>query len=737
MNAHFITSLRAVVLAAAFGLFSISPAAHGQPAPAASALTPGEPVKVNDAITLRAAPMTASVEPGGRLVVAVEITHAPKYHLWPAAGVKLPADIEEFAIRTELGLPKNDAGGPIIPAWIARLDGVQWPEAHPGKVADPSGEHPTVTVPLYSDIAVAFVRLEVAKAVTPGDMTLNLALRFQACNEQTCLMPEDVLLPVKVKIVAKGATSALVPPTALFKDYDASLWGKGPAPQSASATPPQPTSTPTPPTSGVASAPTKPTGGMSGSFFGVDLGTSFLLLFLFAVLGGFLLNLTPCVLPVIPIKVLTLTQHAKTKRQALVLGLWMALGVVAFWAAAGIPMAFISVGLDPSRYIFGVWWITLIIGLIITLMGLGIMGLFNINLPQSVYAVEAKADSPSGSFLFGVMTAVLGLPCFGFVVGGLLAGAATLPSLTIMAVFVGIGVGMAAPYLILAVWPDLLKFIPRTGPASELLKQVMGIILIAAAAYFIAAGLKALTSDYPYITGSIGWWAVAFFIAVAGVWMIIRTFQITRRLVPRVAFPIIALLMVLGIGIFAQGKFIEDRENYNALAAASTSTGPSAATVPAGVWMKYSPELFAALRSSNRPVFLDFTADWCINCKALHKLLLAKGAALERLKASNVVLLEVDCTSTRAKGWDLLRDLGRTGVPTWVVYGPATGTTPVVIDLTTPTVDTLLVAIDKAGIPKPPLTGQPSPATSTALAPSNPVSLPSRDASLPVRDASR
>jgi thiol:disulfide interchange protein len=110
-------------------------------------------------------------------------------------------------------------------------------------------------------------------------------------------------------------------------------------------------------------------------------------------------------------------------------------------------------------------------------MGIGIMGLFTIQLPAAVYAVNPKAETAWGSFLFGVMTAVLGLPCFGFVAGALLAGAATLPASTVMLVFASIGVGMAAPYLVLSAKPSLLRHLPRTGPASELVKQVMGLLL--------------------------------------------------------------------------------------------------------------------------------------------------------------------------------------------------------------------------------------------------------------------
>ena len=412
-----------------------------------------------------------------------------------------------------------------------------------------------------------------------------------------------------------------------------------------------------------------------------------------AAIGGFVLNLTPCVLPVIPIKVMTLTQHATSRRHAIVLGLWMALGVVAFWAAIGLPMALVSRLLDPSQLIFGIWWVCMAVGLVVALLGLGIMGLFTFNLPQSVYMIETKADSPFGSFLFGVLAAVLGLPCFGFVAAGLLAPSLTMPATHILTIFVGLGVGMAAPYLVLSAYPQLLKFIPRTGPASELVKQVMGILLLAAAAFFIAASIEVLLSEFPYLAGSMTWWSAGFFIALAGLWMTVRTFQITSRAAPRVVFPILAVAMTLGIGVFANDRLRSDRESYLARQEAMASAGVLA-EVPAGVWLPYTPELLATVRESGRPVFLEFTASWCITCKGF------KAAVLDPMKdvfkSRGVVLLVVDCSFRSSKGSMLLAEFARPGVPQWAIYGPGADA-PVFAEFTHQSV---LNALDAAGVPK-------------------------------------
>jgi thiol:disulfide interchange protein len=700
-------------------------------------------------VALRAVPQYASVAQGGTLVIAVEMDHKEHYHSWPAKEVKLPDDIDESSIRTEVGPAQDKDGQPVLSAWIARVIGTQFPKASPGKVPDPTGAKPTIEVPLYSGKAITYLRLQVKPDATLGEQTFIVRVYSQSCNEQTCDMPREELREVKVKVVAKGTTDLGNPnePT-LFEGLKPLSSAAPTIPIPKPATPDAP-KVATPAGAGTTRAPvdtdhalkplTKPFAGATpaspvnpapiagkitanptaappasgATLFGVDIGTNIIVLAFASMLGGFILNLTPCVLPVIPIKVMSLTQHATSRSHALMLGLWMAAGVVAFWTAIGLPMAIISRQLDPSQYIFGTWWICLFIGVAVALLGLGIMGLFTLNLPQSVYMVETKADSPFGAFLFGVLAAVLGLPCFGFMAGGLLAAASALPAVSIMTIFVCLGIGMAAPYLVLSIWPQLLRFIPRTGPASELVKQVLGILMIAGAAYFVTAGIQVLLDEFPYLAGSMVWWAVGFFIAVASLWLIIRTWQISKNFLRRGVFTLLAVAMSAGIVYFAMGRVRVDRASFvereQAMAAASVGRTTTTAELPAGVWFEYKPESLAAVRASGRPVFLDFTASWCITCKAF------KASTLDPLKSEfkkrGVVLLEVNCSVNNSPGSKLLRELNRTGVPAWVVYAPG-AETPRIVSVE-PSTATVLAALDAAGIVSPV-------ATTSTLPPSKP-----------------
>jgi len=664
------------------------------------------------AVQARAVAQHSAVAQADRLVIAVELDHAPSFHTWPSAETSLGGEVDAFAIRTEFILLN-------APAW-AKLDGVQYPSTHPDKVANPDGSGIPLTVPLFSGRAIGYLRILLAPDAPIGEQSLTIGVNFQACDDKQCQMPEEQSHTVRFTIAAAGTAptaSGSANEPALFTAYDQTKWGATP-----------PTQVATPNNSAPASIPATaaPVAAGGASLFGFNLGSSFLLVALASALGGFILNLTPCVLPIIPIKVLTLTQHASSKQHAIVLGLWMAVGVVAFWTVIGIPMALISRQLDPSQFIFGIWWVCMLIGLIIALMGLGIMGLFTLNLPQAVYSVDAKADSPFGSFMFGVLTAILGLPCFGFVAGGLLAAAATMPAYLVMTIFIGIGVGMAAPYLVLSAYPQLLKFIPRTGPASELVKQVMGILLIAAAAFFIAASIQTLISDYPYLAGSMTWWATGFFIALAGIWMTVRTFQITAKPIPRLLFPVLAIAMTLGIGLFANGRFSQDRKDYLASEAALATAGASG-EVPAGVWLHYTPELLATVRGSGRPVFLDFTASWCITCKALKAALLDPEPLASMFKDRGVILLKVDCSSRNSPGTKLLTEFGRTGVPTWAIFGPRKAE-PIFVGVDTPTVNTVVQSLNLAGVPD---AAADSTAARPGLSPSVPIVIPIKSSTNP------
>lgn len=581
-------------------------------------------------LEVSATPSSTQVVPGAQdLVIAVVLDHNPGFHVYPNVPV-LPEALDGFpATPTQIEVE--------TPEWLS-AGRIQWPDEHEVSVNFTGSP---VSLRVYEGKAIAFVPIRVASDAPIGSYELPIRVSYQACDATMCFPPTTDELTVTLEVVeAVGDVAASDSDT--FGSFDPSVfadesaWGEGAIV--------------------VAETP-----GVSNErkFLGfitlppIDSPAGIGAIALAAAFGGFVLNLTPCVLPVIPIKIMTITQHAgEHKGRALKLGLSMAIGVVVFWFGIGVPVAFVGGFVDPS-IIFGIWWVTGLIGVIIAAMGLGIMGWFSINLPQKVYMVNPKADSVSGSFMFGVMTAVLGLPCFGFVAGALLAGAATMEPWQVMIIFTALGVGMAFPYLVLTLNPGWLSAIPKTGPASELVKQVMGLLMLAAAAYFLGTSFLAIASGQgwalPWWGKSIHWWVVGLLALAAGGWLLIRTISITKRALNLIAFSVLALILAGG-GIGAAAN--QTSHSYH------------------NFWVSYDPDSFDEALESGRVVVLDFTAEWCLNCKTLEATVLSRNPVKPLLLSSDVVPMQADLTAMSAPGWAKLKELKQTGIPLLAVFEP-------------------------------------------------------------------
>ncbi|MEL6498179.1 MAG: cytochrome c biogenesis protein CcdA [Planctomycetota bacterium] len=607
-------------------------------------------------VEVSAVASVAEVAPGGQVAIAVVMDHGETLHSWPAVSDPeiLPPEIAAFAIRAEVVL--GDVPG------VSGVGEVQWPEPKLAMVPNVSGEGPaTVEVLTYKGRAIAYVPVLIAEDAAEGELVLPISVSLQACDDEQCYMPQYEDVEVRVTVTSSPANAPANPD---FDGFDPR--GFVPAEGAGGAS-----SSDDPADAGESETAVASSGVKFLGFIRLPGGDSSMLIWALigaGLVGGFVLNLTPCVLPVIPIKVMTLTQHAGESRgRAFVLGLWMFVGVVAFWSALALPVLLLEGFADPSQ-IFGYWWVTAGIGAVIFVMSFGLMGMFNINLPQKAYMVNPKADSPSGSFLFGVMTAVLGLPCFGFIVGALLpAAAASDAGYATAAVFVSMGVGMGLPYLVLSLFPQLVKRVPKTGPASDLVKQVMALLLMGAGAYFIGAGLLALAADMPYIGRVLHWWVVAAFVVAAGLWLVWRTLRISKSVVPTGVFGLVALLLsASGVWVAmnetgsAKSRWITQQELLADMRDGFTTKG----------WNPYTAEVAALAMASDKVVVMDFTAEWCLNCKALKAAVLDVDPVKSELVGDDVVPITVDLTSRSAAGWERLSDLGQTGIPTLAVFGP-------------------------------------------------------------------
>lgn len=592
------------------------------------------------AVSVRAVFQKSVVHPGDPVALAVVMDHQTGFHSWPAQDV-LPPEVASFAIRTQIGVALP------LPAWVEKFDGVQYPEPHPAKVANPSGAG-TIDAPLYSGRAIGYVRIVIAPNAPPGVQTITVTVSYQACNDKVCQMPEDVALPVSVEVAPQGSGKVGVAnEPELFAGLDVTLS----QPSAASAKP--------------------ATGGKPVEFtffkwkFRIDPSgpIGFALLLLVAMLGGFVLNLTPCVLPVIPIKILSLSKGAGNPRRCLFLGIIMSIGVVAFWLTIGTGIAFIA-GFKTTSALFQIPWIPLAIGIFMFLMGLGMFGVFTIRLPNAVYMINPRGDTASGSFVFGIMTAVLSTPCLAPFMGAAAAWAAfQVPTVTI-ATFFAIGLGMALPYLVLAANPKWVDKVPRTGPASELVKQVMGIFMFAVAAFFVGPPIAAWLNRPPDPVARGYWWIIGGLVAVGALWMAYRTARITRSTVKRIVFG------GGGVVLAAVAVFI---------ASIFSSHGPIK-------WEYYTPDRFAQAKAKGEVIVMDFTAEWCLNCKALESSVLHRPEIVKVLNSDpRVKPMKVDITGNNIDGKAKLKELNWVGIPLLAVFGPGVGyDTPVLMDSYTP-----------------------------------------------------
>ena len=596
------------------------PSIPGFAAPGARAVAP---MDSDDVLAVRALPASSVVAPGGDVAIAVEFTLAPGWHIWPIEG-SASVDTSDFTpIWTELVSPTPPAGVDLNLAFA------QWPATKSGTMDFGTGP---IELPYHEGPFVVYIPATVRADAPEGALTIPLRVEFQACDDTTCKAPDSIEVAVTLTVGREGgATKSLTDgtkaaPADLLAGFDPSVYGRIRSGE-------------------------KPSERLEFNLFALKFsidptGAGFALLLLIAAAGGLLLNFTPCVLPVIPIKIIGLSQAAQGSRaKCFALGFVMSLGVVAFWLALGTLMATVK-GFTSANQLFQQPLFTIGVGVVIAVMAIGMAGLFSLRLPDWVYMVEAKHDSYPGSFGFGVMTAVLSTPCTAPLMGTAVAWATTQGPATILTVFGAVGAGMAVPYLVLSAFPSLVDKMPRTGPASDLIKQVMGLLLLAAAAYFIGAGLSGLLVTPPEPPNTAYWWAVALLGAAAGGWLLVRTVALTRKPVNRVVFG--------GLGAFILAISV-------LIGLSQTAKGPID-------WTYYTPERLATARSEGKVVVIDFTAEWCANCKTLEALVLNLPSVAKELNADDVAAIKVDLTGNNTDGNKLLKDSNRATIPLLLVY---------------------------------------------------------------------
>jgi thiol:disulfide interchange protein/DsbC/DsbD-like thiol-disulfide interchange protein len=386
---------------------------------------------------------------------------------------------------------------------------------------------------------------------------------------------------------------------------------------------------------------------------------------LFAFVGGLILNLMPCVLPVLSLKIMGFVRQAG-ERRVWRHGVAFTAGVLAsFWAVAGLLLALraggerIGWGFQLQSPVF-----VAVLAVLFLLIALNLLGVFEVgmSLVGAGNALQGRSGLAS-SFWSGLLATVVATPCTAPFMGSALGFALAQPPASAMLVFTALGLGMAAPYLVLSASPGLLKFVPKPGAWMETFKELMAVPMLATVVF-----LCWLLGRQTGVDGMA--WLLAALIPVGfGAWLYGRAARAAGGGRPRL-LPLCgaAVLVIAGLALAVTRATVP-------VAAAVRAEG----TPDALGWEPFSVERRDALLAEGTPVFIDFTAAWCLSCQVNERVALETPAVRERLRAHGVALLKADWTMRDDRISAALTSYGREGVPLYVLYGRERGAAPVLL----------------------------------------------------------
>ncbi len=409
---------------------------------------------------------------------------------------------------------------------------------------------------------------------------------------------------------------------------------------------------------------------------------------LFAFIGGLILNIMPCVLPVIALKILGFVSEARSEpRRVRALGLIYAGGVlVSFLALAGVVIGVKAAGHHAGWGMqFGSPVFIVCLTTLVTLVALNLFGVFEVTLGGRALDTAgqlAAKHGAGGAFFNGVLATTLATPCTAPFLAPALGFAFAQNASVIVLIFLTAGVGLAAPYILLSWNPAWLKFLPKPGAWMEKFKIAMGFPMLATVVWLfnIAAG------SY----GKNVLWLGIFLVLVAfAAWIYGEFFQRGRS--RRGVALAIALILLAGGYAFA----LEKELDWRTAMPASAGTGSLKESADGIDWQPWSPEAVAQARASGKPVLVDFTADWCLTCQVNKKTSIEIPSVRKKISELGVVALLADDTHTPENISTELSKYNRAGVPLVLVYPKNAVAPPIVLpEVLTPGI--VLSALDRA-----------------------------------------
>jgi len=395
------------------------------------------------------------------------------------------------------------------------------------------------------------------------------------------------------------------------------------------------------------------------------------LMLLYAFVGGLILNVMPCVLPVIALKVLGFVGEARNDpRHVRKLGVVYTLGVlVSFMVFAIIVIALRTAGKKVGwGFQFGDPRFLVVVTILVVLIALNLFGVFEVNLSGKAMGTAAELGSKrgyAGAFFSGILATVLATPCTAPILGTALGFAFLQSSSTVVTlIFLMVGVGLALPYLVLSLQPAWLKFVPKPGLWMERFKIALGFPILGAGIWLFTLAPGVLDREHTF-------WFGMFLVALAAAAWIWGQF-VQRGSRRRGLAMTLSVLLAGTVGAYAYFQ-------------------PS----PQIEWQSWSPTAVAKAQAEGHPVLVDFTADWCSTCQVNKKLAIEVPSVRAKLKQIGSVNLEGDYTRLPDAITDELNRYDRAGVPLVLVFPPNTNAAPIVLPEVL-TAGIVLNALDRA-----------------------------------------
>ena len=598
------------------------------------------------------------------------------------------------------------SGGPIASkirlaaSEAYRVVGEFKPSKPPEKKDEPAFGN--LTVESHHDAVTWYAPIELAPGVNPAELAIAGSLFAQPCDSDACLPPQNFAF------TAKLGAGVNVPDEQPGTTPDAAV-----TPSAVDRAAAPPTASP-PHEAGGEGLPWQPFTDiesfgslLDGSKVAFDpakvkanvqreLGKSSLFRELvLAFLGGIVLNLMPCVLPVIGLKILSFVeQSGHDRRRALFLNVWYSLGLMSVFMVLASLAVFLGFGWG---HLFKFAGFSVALAAVVFAMGLSFLGVWEIPIPGFVGGGKAtgiaQKEGFAGAFSKGVLTTILATPCTGPFMASALAWAVSQSAVKTYAVFGAVGLGMASPYLLIGAFPNLIRFLPKPGAWMDTFKQIMGFVLLGTVVYIFTF------MEWPYMVPTLA----LLFAVWAACWWIART-PLTSNfgakawawLEGTALVGFFWILLFPGIspvfsGSSQQGGLLGVMESRFDLkvkreAVAQQIGAPSRAVASPSRTDQGGP----------RTVLIDFTADWCLTCKTLEATVLNTAAVSQFVEQNGVVTLQADWTHTAPEVTRFLDVLGGRQVPVVAIFSPNAPNNPIIFRGAY-TQQTLLDALIEAG----------------------------------------